>query len=114
MEITPGHVGAASAAISAISLIAGAMIRGAFNNVHEKIDTIEKARVAACAASTVARGVLFQKHDLNADSLQAFRLHVAEKYVNREALAEQLAPLAKGIQEIKDDMRDARNRKETE
>lgn len=110
MEITPGHVSAAVAAVSAIGAVAGYIIRGAFENVHDKIDAVDKARTASCAASAMSRSMLFQKHDLNADALQSFRLHVAERYVNREALQEQLAPLAKGIQEIKDDLRDARNK----
>ena len=93
-----------------VSGVAGFWIRGAFNQVHEKIDSIDKSRVASCTASSQSLAVLFQKHDANAEQLQAFRLLVAERYVNREVLQEQLAPLAKGIQEIKDDLRDARNK----
>ncbi len=52
--------------------------------------------------------VLFEKHDQVADALQSYKLHVAETYVNREVLREQLAPINKTLEKIDNDLREMR------
>jgi hypothetical protein len=52
--------------------------------------------------------LLFEKHDEVSKQLQDYKLHVAETYVNREILKEQLAPINKTLENIQDEMREMR------
>jgi phosphopantothenate synthetase len=54
--------------------------------------------------------LLFEKHDTHAREFQEHRLHVAETYVNREVLKEQLAPIHQTLEEIKDELREERKK----
>jgi hypothetical protein len=54
--------------------------------------------------------LLFDKHDAHAREFQEHRLHVAETYVNRDVLKEQLEPIHKTLEEIKDELREERKR----
>lgn len=52
--------------------------------------------------------LLFAKHDDVITRLQNFELRVAETYVNREVLKEQLAPINKALEKIDTDLREMR------
>ena len=90
MELSPGWV---SASAAVIGLIGGGLIRW----VDSSIVSIKGTQK-----------LIFEKHDHLASELQVYKLHVAESYVNREVLREQLAPINKALEKIDDDLRDMR------
>jgi len=61
-------------------------------------------------AAKAARAILFDKYDQLDRKLQDHRLHVAEVYLTRTALREQLEPIHKTLEEIKEDLRDERSK----
>lgn len=90
MELNAGWVGAGA---SVIGLVGGGLIRWVDNSVK---------------AVKVTQKLLFDKHDEVVKDTNALRLHVAETYVSRGALKEQLAPIMEGLKEIRDELRQER------
>ena len=90
MELTPSGIGAAC---TVIGLVGGGLVRW--------VDASVKAVKAT-------QKLLFEKHDAAVAETHALRLHVAETYVSRNALKEQLAPIMEGLKEIRDELRQDR------
>ncbi len=90
MEISAGWAGA-SATIAGI--VGGTVVRWVDN---------------AITAIKATQKILFAKHDAVERDLQDYKLKVAETYVNREVLREQLAPINAGLKEIRDELRQDR------
>jgi hypothetical protein len=97
MELTAAGIGATATVVSAISTVAGLIIRDAFAARDAKISNLRDSAK-----------LLFDKHDEVVEDLHATKLHVAETYVNREVLKEQLAPVNAALKEIRDELRDER------
>ncbi len=97
MELTPAGISAGAAVFTAVSAVAGLIIRDAF-----------ATRDVQIAAVKTTQGVLFTKLDKHETDLHNHRLHTAETYVNRDMLKEALAPITKTLEEIKDDLREDR------
>lgn len=97
MELTPAGISAAAAVFSAVSAVAGLIIRDAFATRDVQISAVK-----------ATQGVLFTKLDKNESDIHSHRLHTAETYVNREVLREALVPITKSLEEIKDDLREDR------
>ena len=79
MELTPGWVSAGVAAV-------GTLVIPWVTNQISAVKATQKT--------------LFTKHDEVVKELSDYRLHVAETYVNREALKETLAPLKDSIERL--------------
>lgn len=88
MDLSPGWVGAGC---TVISLVGGGLVAWVRGEI---------------AAVKGTQKVLFEKNDKVGGALQEYKLHVAETYVNREVLKEQLEPIHKTLEEIKDDLRE--------
>ena len=99
MEVTPAL--AASCVSAGIGIIGGisAWLRG--------VDAAQEKRIVEVKAT---QKVLFERHDTVLHDLQNYKLHVAETYVNREILREQLAPINKVLDSIQQELRDERKR----
>lgn len=97
MELTAAGIGATATVISAISTVAGLVIRDAFAIRDGKIENLR-----------ASAKLLFDKHDEVVQELNSTKLHVAETYVNREVLKEQLAPITASLKEIRDELREDR------
>jgi hypothetical protein len=92
MELSAAWVGAGA---GVISLIGGALIRWIDNSL---------------TAVKATQKLLFDKSDNHGRDLQDYKLHVAETYLTRVALREQLEPIHKTLEEIKEDLRDERHK----
>lgn len=113
VDIAPGWI---SAGVSVCGLVAGAagfVIRNSFEARDEKLrdlaGSVKEAQEKASSDLTAAKmtqKLLFDKFDVLNHELQSYKLHVAETYVNREVLREQLAPLVSRIEELKADIKD--------
>jgi len=90
MEINAAWVGAGA---SVIGLVGGVLVRWVDNSVKAVKGT---------------QKLLFDKHDASVREVHELRLHVAETYVSRSALKEQLAPIMDGLKEIRDELRQDR------
>jgi phosphopantothenate synthetase len=90
MELNAGWVGAGA---GVVSLVGGALVRWVDN---------------AITSVKATQKLLFDKHDKVERELQDYKLHVAETYVNREVLREQLLPINEGLKEIRDELRQDR------
>ena len=99
MEVTP------NLAISCIS--AGIGIVGGISAWLRSVDAAQEKRIVEVKTT---QKVLFDKHDTVAHELQEYKLYVAERYVNREILREQLAPINKALDSIQQELRDDRKR----
>jgi phosphopantothenate synthetase len=94
MEISAGWAGAGTAVAS---LIGGSIVRWVDN---------------AIVSVKATQKLLFDKHDTVERDLQDYKLHVAETYVNREVLREQLAPINANLKEIRDELREDRSKRD--
>lgn len=92
MEISAGW---ASASATVAGLVGGTIVRWVDNSI---------------TAVKSTQKLLFDKHDKVERELQDYKLHVAETYVNREVLREQLAPINAGLKEIRDELREERKK----
>lgn len=99
MEVTP------ALAASCISALIG--IGGGISAWLRSVDAAQEKRIGEVK---LTQKVLFDKHDDVVNSFQDYRLYVAEKYVNREVLREQLAPINKALDAISQELRDDRKR----
>ncbi len=90
MELNAAWVGASA---SVVGLVGGGLIRWVDSSVK---------------AVKVTQKLLFDKHDEVVRDANSLRLHVAETYVSRGALKEQLAPIMDGLKEIRDELRQDR------
>ncbi len=97
MELTAAGLGATATAVSLISTVVGLIVRDAFAVRDSKIENIR-----------ASAKLLFDKHDEVVSDLHATKLHVAETYVNREVLKEQLGPVNAALKEIRDELREER------
>lgn len=97
MEISPGWVGAGATVASLVGGGLAAWLRG-----------IDKAQEVRIAEVKNTQRTLFEKYDRISADIQAERVHVAETYVNREVLREQLAPINKALEKIDADLREMR------
>lgn len=97
MELTAAGIGASATVVSVISTVAGLIIRDAFAVRDAKLENLRGSAK-----------LLFDKHDAVLLDLQNTKLHVAETYVNREVLREQLAPINAALKEIRDELRENR------
>lgn len=103
MEISPGWVSAgATVAIG----VGGVLIRWVHGSLKDQRDdhALEVSSIKA------TQKLLFEKNDTHSREFQDYRLHVAETYVNREILKEQLEPINRALSEIKEEMREERNK----
>lgn len=112
MEISAGWVSAGASAGGLVVTVAGLWIRSAFEKRDEKIKELrddlatKKAEHNADVAGLKAtQKLLFDKLDALSLDLQNYKLHVAETYVNREVLREQLAPINKALDNIQEELR---------
>jgi hypothetical protein len=110
MEISPGWVSAGAAVAGVSTTIAGMWIRSAFTARDEKIAGVEKQHAIDTAATKATQATLFAKHDQVAGELSAYKLHVAETYVNREVLREQLAPINESLKDIRHELQEERRK----
>ncbi len=92
MDISAGWV---SASVTAVSLVGGGIVRWVDSSI---------------ASVRSNQRTMFEKHDKVERDLQDYKLHVAETYVNREVLREQLAPINAGLKEIRDELREERKK----
>lgn len=90
MELNAAWVGVGTSVIVAAG---GGLIRWVDNSVK---------------AVKVTQKLLFEKHDEVVKDTNALRLHVAETYVSRGALKEQLEPIMGALKEIRDELRQER------
>lgn len=97
MELTAAGIGASATVVSVISTVAGLLIRDAFSTRDAKISNLRDSAK-----------LLFDKHDVVVKDINEYRLRVAETYVNREVLHEQLGPINAALKEIRDEMREER------
>lgn len=95
MEITPGW---AAVTISAIGMIGA--------GVATWLRTIDSTQEKALNGIKATQITLFTKHDEVSTSLHNYKIHVAENYVNREILKEQLAPISRALDNIQEDLKD--------
>lgn len=103
MEISPAGVGAAC---GVVSLVGGGLVRWA----HGAIKDEREAREREIASVKVTSKLIFDKLDVQTRDHQEYKLHVAETYLTRTALKEQLEPIHKTLEEIKDDLREERHK----
>lgn len=103
MELTPAGIGAAC---GVVSLVGGGLVRWA----HGAIKDEREAREREVADLKKTQKLLFDKHDGLVKEHQDYKLHVAETYLTRAALKEQLEPIHKTLEEIKDDLREERHK----
>lgn len=99
MEITPSMMGS--------FLSAGIAIVGGISAWLRSVDAAQEKRIVEVKAT---QKLLFDKHDIVSHELQEYRLYVAERYVNREILREQLAPINKALDSIQQELRDERHK----
>ena len=99
MEVTP--------ALAASFVSAGIGIVGGISAWLRSVDAAQERRIGEVKA---AQKLLFEKHDAVTREHQDYRLYVAEKYVNREILREQLAPINKALDSIQQELRDERHK----
>lgn len=99
MEMTPGW---ASAGVSAAVAVGGSIAAWL-----RSVDTAQEQRIAEVK---LTQKTLFEKHDIVVKDLQAYKLRVAETYVNREILREQLLPINKALDSIQQELRDERHK----
>lgn len=97
MELTPGWVGTGA---TVLSLIGGGIAAWLRN-----VDAAQESRITEVKRTQAA---LFEKHDHMVQDLQSYKLYVAEKFINREMLREQLAPINKALEKIDTDLREMR------
>ncbi len=97
MELTAAGIGATATIVSVVSTIAGLVVRDAFSSRDVQINNLRSSAK-----------LLFDKHDAVLLDLQSTKLHVAETYVNREVLREQLGPINAALKEIRDELRENR------
>lgn len=97
MELNPAWVSATAAVVSIVVVVSSMLIKDAF-----------AARDYAIGVVKNTQKTLFDKLDATSNELHVYKLHVAETYVNREVLREQLAPITEGLKEIRDGLRDDR------
>ena len=90
MELTPSGI---VATCTVMGFVGGGLVRWVDSSVK---------------AVKVTQKLLFEKHDEVVKDANALRLHVAETYVSRGALKEQLAPIMDGLKEIRDELRQDR------
>ena len=94
MELSPGWV---SAGAAIVGLVGGGLIRWVNGSMSSMKGT---------------QKVIFEKLDGHGRDFQEYRVHVAETYVNREILKEQLAPINKALDSIQQELRDERHHKD--
>ncbi len=94
MEINSGWVSAIGTVSGVGITLAGMWLRSAFAARDEQI---------AAAKSTTK--VIFEKLDAVTHDLQAYKLHVAETYVNQAALQKMLDPIDRRLENIEKEMR---------
>ena len=99
MEVTP--------ALAASAISAGVAIGGGLAAWLRGIDAAQEKRISEVKST---QKVIFEKHDAIVRDHQEYRLYVAEKYVNREILREQLAPINKALDSIQQELRDERHK----
>lgn len=92
MEISPGAIGAGA---TVCSLVGGVLVRW----ISGSVDGVR-----------ATQKILFEKLDDQAKAVQEYKLHVAETYVNRDVLREQLVPIHETLKEIKEELREERNK----
>ena len=97
IELTPGWVSAGVSVVAAVGGGVAAWLRS--------IDVAQEARITEVKGT---QRVLFDKYDTATRNLQDYKLHVAESYVNREVLREQLAPINKALEKIDNDLLEMR------
>ncbi len=90
MEVNAAWVGSSA---TVVSIVGGVLVRW----VDSSIKSVK-----------ITQKLLFEKHDAAVAETHALRLHVAETYVSRGALKEQLAPIMEGLKEIRDELRQDR------
>lgn len=100
MEVTPG--------LAASTISAGVAVCGGIAAWLRAVDAAQEKRIVDVRAT---QKVLFEKHDNIVNQLQTYKLHVAETYVNREILREQLLPINKALDSIQQELRDERHSK---
>ena len=94
------------AAAGACAAVIGLVGKG----VYTVISTQKAAHDTDVTAIKTTQKVLFDRCDKSSTDLQAYKLHVAETYVNREVLREALAPINRTLERIEDDLRPERNK----
>lgn len=94
MELNAGWVSASATVAGVIITVAGMWIRSAFATRDEYITAIKSTQK-----------VLFEKLDIVTRELQAYKLHVAETYVNQAALQKMLDPIDRRLENIEKEMR---------
>ena len=99
MDISPGW---ASAAAAVTSLVGGGLVRWVYGSLKDQKE--DHAAELKSVRETVR--TLFTKYDDVDDKLQAYKLHVAETYVNQSALEKMLAPIQRQLSDIEKDLRD--------
>ena len=99
MELTPSWVTAGVSVAVALGGGVAAWLRG--------IDNAQESRIYAVKET---QKLLFSKLDIVSHTLQEYKLHVAETYVNREILKEQLLPIHKTLENIQQELHDTRRR----
>jgi hypothetical protein len=95
MNISPGWVSAAATVLGLIGSGLFAWLRS--------VDAAQEARITEVKNT---QKTLFDKHDKLAADLQAYKLHVAESYVNQAALEKLLLPIERRLGSIEEDLRD--------
>jgi len=101
MEITPG--------LAASAISAGVALGGGIAAWLRAVDAAQERRIIEVKGT---QKTLFDKHDAVSHELQDYKLYVAEKYVNREILREQLLPINKALDSIQQELRDERHHKD--
>lgn len=99
MDITPAGVSAGLTGAGIVITLVASWLRG--------IDRSQESRIVEIKTT---QKTLFERHDTVTRDLQSYKLHVAETYVNREILKEQLAPINKVLDSIQQELRDDRKR----
>lgn len=97
MEISPGWVSSGIAVVGFIGTSIAAWLRS--------VDTAQESRIIEVKST---QKVLFNKLDERNREFQEYRVHVAETYINREVLREQLSPINKALEKIDSDLREMR------
>lgn len=97
MDISPGWV---SAGATVVSLIGGGLVAWL-----RSVDIAQEARIAEVKGT---QRILFDKYDAANTALQTYKLHVAETFINRDVLREQLLPINRALEKIDTDLREMR------
>ena len=105
LEISYGAVGAACTVIGLAGKVVHGLVANALEARDRAIADLEKRRSEDVAALKATQKILFEKYDLVCDDLQAYKLHVAETYVNQAALEKLLLPIERRLETIEQDLR---------